>query len=133
MYQSSELVSKQQTNNLTGYLAFVSEQRYAFHDRRDNFKTTAIPDLPFLAFVLPHAISRWPWWLFLLCSFFYNRLVFDVTFVCVQTQADVQSTMGVLFFVAINQGILGTIGVLQVTFMSRISGFSHGYSVSTAV
>lgn len=30
-------------------------------------------------------------------------------------QADVQSTMGVLFFVAINQGILGTIGVLQVT------------------
>ncbi|CAM9147551.1 unnamed protein product [Ectocarpus fasciculatus] len=30
------------------------------------------------------------------------------------SQADVQSTMGVLFFVAINQGILGTIGVLQV-------------------
>lgn len=29
-------------------------------------------------------------------------------------QSDVQSTMGVLFFVAINQGILGTIGVLQV-------------------
>ncbi|CAM9913585.1 unnamed protein product, partial [Hapterophycus canaliculatus] len=30
------------------------------------------------------------------------------------TQSDVQSTMGLLFFVAINQGILGTIGVLQV-------------------
>ncbi|CAM9150806.1 unnamed protein product [Ectocarpus sp. 6 AP-2014] len=30
------------------------------------------------------------------------------------SQRDVQSTMGVLFFVAINQGILGTIGVLQV-------------------
>ncbi|CAN0037303.1 unnamed protein product, partial [Laminaria digitata] len=30
------------------------------------------------------------------------------------SQADVQSSMGVMFFVAINQGILGTIGVLQV-------------------
>ncbi|CAM9798121.1 unnamed protein product [Pylaiella littoralis] len=30
------------------------------------------------------------------------------------SQSDVQSTMGVLFFVAINQGIVGTIGVLQV-------------------
>ncbi|CAM9650413.1 unnamed protein product [Scytosiphon promiscuus] len=30
------------------------------------------------------------------------------------TQADVQSTMGLLYFVAINQGIIGTIGVLQV-------------------
>ena len=33
-------------------------------------------------------------------------------------QADVQSAMGVLFFVAINQGILGTISVLQV--MARV-------------
>lgn len=38
-------------------------------------------------------------------------------------QADVQSTMGLLFFVAINQGILGTIGVLQVRLSLRAKEF----------
>lgn len=41
-------------------------------------------------------------------------------------QADVQSTMGVLFFVAINQGILGTIGVLQVRYCTDSRLGVHG-------
>lgn len=40
--------------------------------------------------------------------------------VCLFGQTDVQSTMGVTFFVAINQGILGTIGVLQVRHGARM-------------
>lgn len=49
------------------------------------------------------------------------------------TQADVQSTMGVLFFVAINQGILGTIGVLQVTFIPNQVKSRRGLTLGGSV